>query len=153
MTLRSAAQQGFTLVEMLAVLAIVAVIAGTATLAVGRGGQEAETEARRLSGQLSLAADEALVTQRTLTLDWDERGYRVLVQDDGGEWAPYPIETLGERHDLPRGVRLVSDAARPAPLGLDGAGPGFRMSLSGGGETWGVSFDGLDATASADSGA
>lgn len=145
-------RNGFTLVEMLAVLAVVAVVVGVATLSAGVGDRErdVEIEARRLSGQLALAADEALVTGRTLFLDWDERGYRVLAANAEGALQPYAIETLGDRHDLPGGVRLKSDASRPAPIGAEGQAPGFEMALTAGESVWRVAFDGLDAAASAE---
>jgi type II secretion system protein H len=145
-------RDGFTLVEMLAVLAVVAVVAGVATLGAGIGGRErdVEIEARRLAGQLALAADEALVTGRTLYLDWDDRGYRVVILNAEGAREPYGIETLGERHDLPGGLRLRSDAPRPAPVGAEGQGQPFEMDLEAGRAVWRVAYDGLDATASAE---
>ncbi|RZM09800.1 MAG: type II secretion system protein GspH, partial [Sphingomonas sp.] len=81
--MRRAREAGLTLVEMLVVLAIVGVMASVTLLAAGRGDRasSAESEARRLSVRLRLAADETMVTDRVLALAPDARGYSFVAWD------------------------------------------------------------------------
>lgn len=123
---------------MLVVLAIVGVSAGMVVLAVGgRNDAAAQTEANRFADRLRLAADEALIGGRPVTLTMNPTGY--AFEADGapaGEWA--------ERHELPRGVRL---SARQAELAIDpdGAAPPATMTVRDRDRTWAVTFDGLNA--------
>lgn len=128
-----------TLVEMLVVLAIVGVSAGMVVLAVGGGRNDAaaQTEANRFADRLRLAADEALIAGRPLTLRMNPTGYAF---EAGGA----PVGEWAERHDLPRGVRL---SARQAELLIDpdGAAPPATMTVRDRREIWAVTFDGLNA--------
>lgn len=63
--LRSA---GFTLLELLVVLFVLAMMAGLATFSMGRPGNQLSTEAERLFGVLNLAAEEAVLTNSQLGL-------------------------------------------------------------------------------------
>lgn len=119
---------------MLVVLAIVGISAGIVVLAVGgRDDAAAQTEANRFADRLRLAADEALIAGRPVTLRMNPTGYGF---DGGAEWA--------ERHELPRGVRL---SARQAELIIDpdGAAPPETMTLRDHDRVWAVTFDGLNA--------
>ncbi len=66
---------GFTLIEMLVVLALIGLLAGMAVLSAGASGSTVEREARRLSVTLRLAADESRLQGRVLGLRFDSRGY------------------------------------------------------------------------------
>jgi general secretion pathway protein H len=128
-----------TLVEMLVVLAIVGISAGMVVLAVGGGRSDAaaQTEANRFADRLRLAADEALIAGRPVTLSMNPTGYAFGAGGAPvGEWA--------ERHDLPRGVRL---SPRQAELLIDpdGAAPPATMTVRDRERTWAVTFDGLNA--------
>ncbi len=128
-----------TLVEMLVVLTIVGVSAGMVVLAVGGAGAgaDAQTEANRFADRLRLAADEALIAGRPVTLTMNPTGYAFTTAGSpAGEWA--------ERHELPRGVRL---SARQADLLIDpdGAAPPATMTVRDRDTAWAVTFDGLNA--------
>ncbi len=151
--MKRAPEAGFSLVEILVVLAILAVMAGTAMISLGainRGGQP-ESEAKLFASRLSLAVDEALVTDRQLSLVVDERGYAVQVSADGGrEWLPHPDPLLGARHDLARGIRIETETI-PGRIALrpDAATQAFSIVFRNGDGGWRVTEDGFGAHASA----
>lgn len=66
---------GFTLIEILAVLALIGLLAGMAVLSAGASSSGVAREARRLSATLRLAADESRLQGRVLGLRFDSRGY------------------------------------------------------------------------------
>ncbi len=124
---------GLTLTEMLVTLAILAVMAGVATLSVGAfdrtGG--AEAEARRLAAEITLAADRATLDRRT----------RVLNVRSGG-WT-----LAGAEHELPSGLRLRGDDLEGRTIiAPDGAAPPASFTVEGV-SAWRVTFDGLRASA------
>jgi len=142
-------EAGLTLVEMLVVLAIIGVTAGAVVLAVGRaGGGGAQAEARRLATRLALAADETMVTDRALALDWDTKSYRFL-EWNGKAWVKSGTPAL-EAHDLPGGLKLEIGASRPLPIGADMGGATLEARIGSARDKWRVAFDGVNATAEVD---
>lgn len=136
---------GFTLVEMIVALSLMAIMAGAVVLGMGAGtgGVQAETEARRLADRLQLAADEAMVTERALALDWDADGYAFVTRDSAtGRWTPDRSDALGPRHDLPGGLSLAASGPRGL-IAIDGAPTTLR--LTGGGSGWRIAWDGMNA--------
>ena len=135
-------EAGLTLVEMLVVLAIVAIMAGVVVLGIGSGGgRTAEVEAKRLAARLTLAADEAMVGDRPLAIAWDKGSYRFLVQESG-EWRDDRASAL-EPHRLPTGLMLDATARSPFTIG-NGRPADLRLVAAG--TTWIVHFDGAAAT-------
>lgn len=125
-----AQDRGLTLVEMLVVLAIMAVVAGLATLGLGAGdGAGAEAEARGLAAALEGAADDAMLAGAPRVLVADRRGYAV----DG---AP--------RRDLPLDMRLT--APERLAIRADGAGATATLVVSAPAGDWTIAFDGAAAT-------
>jgi general secretion pathway protein H len=140
---RRARETGLTLVEMLVVLAIVAVMAGIVVLGIGSGGdRNAEVEAKRLAARLTLAADEAMVSDSPLAIAWDKGSYRFLIRD-GGQWRDEPVSAL-EPHTLSRGVAL--DATAKSPFAI-GSGRPTELRLATAKNAWTVHFDGATAKA------
>jgi len=90
MPIQRASQRGFTLIEILVVVFIIAVILGFASLSLsGRAlDDKVQEEARRLTEILRLARDDAGMTG--LELGWlrNEEGYRFVALSDNG-WAEY----------------------------------------------------------------
>lgn len=126
---RGAAEQGLTLVEMLIVLAVVAVAAGATALSLGpRREDSAGAAARQLAAAIQAATDRSIAT-----------GARAVLTIDGGAYA-----LDGARHALPPGVTLLG-AAATLPVAVDDAP--FALTVTDGRDPWCVSFDGLRAAA------
>ncbi|WP_174274072.1 prepilin-type N-terminal cleavage/methylation domain-containing protein [Sphingomonas bacterium] len=144
-------EAGLTLVEMLVVLAIIAVMAGVTVLAIGTGDRDRASgeEARRLAARLRLAADDVRISERRLAFVWDHDGYKFVDWDaKAGAWRADPVEELG-RHDLPRGLRLdAGPGSGSLPIAPDGTGGPIDLKLGTEAARWTIHFDGLDATAS-----
>ena len=92
-------QGGFTLLELLLVVVIVAVMSGLAVLSIAdkqeRGLQQA---AERLVMQLEYLAEEAVFQQRPYGLQFVEQGYRSLVWDElKAEWAVFKGNQSGDK--------------------------------------------------------
>ena len=140
-------QVGFTLVEMLIVLAIVGVMSGMTLLAIGGIGRGArpENEARLFANRLSLASDEALVTDTALSLHIDPEGYAIerwSVEDK--QWVAHPSGLFGKRHELPGGITIkVDDDRDRILLKPDGTGAAFSVAFSDSEKSWRVFDDGL----------
>ncbi len=140
-------EAGFTLVEMLVVLAIVGVTVGATVIGIGAATRSpsAEAEARGLVARIQLAADDAMVTDRPLALRWDAGGYAVVAWDgqdwragDGGAFA---------RHALPAGMRLSIAAPSPTVVGIDGTGVPLTGRIANATDAWTIGYDGLKAVA------
>ena len=89
---------GFTLVEILVVLVILAVAGGVAVVAVQRDDRHlAAREAKRFAGALELAAARAQARNETLGVSAD-RTIRFWRRDSGGDrWLPVDDDVLGAR--------------------------------------------------------
>lgn len=94
---------------MLVVLLLIAVIVSFAVLNAGIGGRDPrlETEARRLTAVLELAAESAVIQSRELGLVLDEDGYQ-FVRLDNGEWLPAAddADRVLRAHGLPEDIHV-----------------------------------------------
>lgn len=82
--------RGYTLIEMLVVVALIALLAGVAVLRM-RGGEPAKLalgEAQRLVALLELWRDEAVETGEPRGVQFDARGWRAFAPDDSARWLP-----------------------------------------------------------------
>lgn len=140
-------QAGFTLVEMLIVLAIVGIMSGMTLLAIGGMGRGAqpENEARLFANRLSLASDDALVTDTALSLHIDAQGYRVEKwSEKDKEWIAHPDRLFGAHHELPAGISMkVAGEPERIMLRPDGTGTPFSVAFSDSERSWRVFDDGL----------
>src|SRR5262245_30728216 len=114
---------GFTLLELLVVVAIIGLLSASVALsfrAIGND-QEMEQETGRLRGLIDLLREEALMQSRDYGLLFTETGYRFYVFDYRQlKWVDPPVDRLLEPHVLRpllsmalvlegREVRLVRD--------------------------------------------
>jgi len=122
--------RGFTLVELLVVLAIIGVVAAAVTVVALPGDEgRARTEARRLAALLESAMRESRASGHAIAWSAERDRYAFWQRGDDGDWVTYPPQSvyrpraLGERielaavridgRELARGERTVF-----APQGL-----------------------------------
>jgi general secretion pathway protein H len=101
---------GFTLVEVLVVLAIVAIAAGVAAVAYdGSDRDRAIREARRFAGALEHAAARAQARSETLGASAEDGTWRFWKRDaDSGRWQPLADDdTVLAAHVLPSAMRVA----------------------------------------------
>lgn len=141
-------EAGLTLVEMLIVLAIVAVMAGAVSIGIGSvtRAPSAEAEAHRLASRLQAAADDAMLGDRLVAFTVQENGYGFATVGSDGKLSPRTDEALGF-HRLPGGMVVTLSVAPPVILGSDGAGRPLAATIESGTQRWQVTYDGLTARA------
>ncbi len=139
---------GMTLIEMMAVLAIIGITAGATVLGIGAAtrGPSVEAEARRLASHIQSVADEAMVEDHGRALTWDETSYAFL-QWNGRGWQS-DGEEQHARHSLPAGIKIsLAPAKPPLPLGVEGSGIPAVVTMRSGEDRWMIVYDGLTTSA------
>ncbi|WKD51163.1 type II secretion system minor pseudopilin GspH [Microbulbifer spongiae] len=116
--------RGFTLVEILVVIVIIATLAGMAFLSLGSSGARVWTgEVQRLSALLQLVADRALIDKAHYGVVLEAESYRVVRFDPATmAWQEPDSALAGARatrfvaHEFPPNVRLevIAEAELPA---------------------------------------
>jgi general secretion pathway protein H len=112
------APRGFTLLELVVVLAIVAIASGIFVAGIARGGPSQEQEARRLASLLELALAEARASGTAFAWSGEAGGYAFWRRDDAGDWVRFPDTSIYRARALPPGmsverVALHTGAMRP----------------------------------------
>ncbi|MDE2305609.1 MAG: type II secretion system minor pseudopilin GspH [Gammaproteobacteria bacterium] len=145
--------RGFTLIEILVVLVIMAVVISIAVLSINVAGRDTQLdqESRRIVGLLDLLHQKALLEGRDFGLLVEPRGYRFLVYDTLREqWMPFDQDPQFRPRSLPAGLgfrleldgrqivlktpdpKLRGDVA-PAPpqiaIAASGEGTPFRLTI------------------------
>ena len=114
---------GFTLLELLVVVAIIGLLAGAVTLSWARSAttERSSEETNRLRSMIDLLHEEALMQTRDYGVMFSETGYRFYVFDyQQLKWVLPPVDRLLEQHALrPQlSMALVLDG-RNVPLVRD----------------------------------
>ena len=157
--------KGFTLVEILVVVVIMAIVISLAVLSIGTTGRDAQLdeESRRIEGLVGLLHERALLEGRDFGLRIEPAAYEFVVYDSRRDrWVPLDQEHEFRRRALPKGVsfqleldsrivvikpmdrNLTSDAT-PAPqlaIAASGEGTPFRLTLLRDGTAARASVDG-----------
>lgn len=122
---RRSPQRGFTLVEILVVVVIIALTAGLAVVAYdGNPRSVAIREATRLAGALEHAAQSAQVRAETLGVSADGGHWRFWRRPDGANgWLPVTDDDVLAPHALPPGIAVLPLAYAGQSLGPDAIVP------------------------------
>jgi general secretion pathway protein H len=131
--------RGFTLVEILVVVVIIAFVTSIAILAVGTTGRDTQLdeETRRIEGLVGLLHERALLEGRDFGLRIEPAAYEFVVYDPNRDrWLTFDQETEFRHRELPKGVSFQ--------LQLDSQieGTPFRLTLMRDGTTAKASVDG-----------
>lgn len=140
--------RGMTLVEILVVLAIIAITASVSVLALGGDSNlRGLAEAKRIEARLQLAADQTMIDGMPRALSITPEEYRFLQFDlSTGRWSPIDDRVLAETFDIPEDMHLRSDDGQSIyPLGADGSGQPFVLNLDWEERSWTIAFDGVTA--------
>ena len=100
---RSAFERGFTLLEIMVVVAIIGIFLGVATLSTDLVGfdRKMDREADRLSTLVRFASEEALMLTHDYGMEFYETGYRFFLYDHAAlEWRLLDGDDVLARRDL-----------------------------------------------------
>src|ERR1700689_4665566 len=145
--------KGFTLVEILVVIVIMAVVISITVLSVSSTGRDSQLdeETRRIEGLIGLLHERALLEGRDFGLRLEPAAYEFVVYDSHRDrWTAFDQEHEFRRRELPKGVSfqlqldsqivvikpidrtLASDEPPPGPqvaIAATGDGTPFRLTL------------------------
>ena len=134
------ASSGFTLIEILVVVAILAIASTAAVLAYDTSDRKsAAREARLFAGALEHAAARAQVRSETLGASTDGNAWRFWRRDpESGRWQPLGDDDILAAHALPDTMTLAStsyggraiDARAIVPLRATGHNDPFTFELA-----------------------
>jgi general secretion pathway protein H len=157
--------RGFTLVEILVVVVIMAVVISLTVLSIGVTGRDSQLdeESRRIEGLVDLLHERALLEGRDFGLRIEPTAYEFVVYEPTRDrWLSLNQESEYRRRDLPKGVsfQLEMDSQvvvlKPLEQSLSGSdpppGPQVAIAASGEGTPFRLTLlrDGTRAHASVD---
>lgn len=109
---RKAGTSGFTLVELMVVLAIMALAATAVVLTIAGEERTVRSEADRLAARLAAARDMAVIEGRSVAVHFAPSGYGFERRIDG-TWQPLPGRAF-EQRAWPADVRFDAESGRGA---------------------------------------
>ncbi len=101
--------QGFTLVEILVVVVIMAIVISLAVLSIGVAGRDSQLddETRRIAGLVGLLHERALLEGRDFGMRIEPAAYEFLVYDTRRDrWFSFDQEREFRHRELPKGVNF-----------------------------------------------
>ena len=146
--------KGFTLVEILVVVVIMAVVIALAVLSIGTTGRDSQLdeESRRIEGLVDILHERALLEGRDFGLRIEPTGYEFAVYDaDRDRWLTLNDEQEFRHRELPKGVSfhlqmdsvevvlkpverdVLTDTPPPPPqvaIAASGDGTPFKLTLT-----------------------
>ena len=99
--------RGFTLLEVLAVLFIIGIIASFVGLSVGqRSSRAAQEEAERLYSLVQVAGEESVLQGRELAVEFTRESYRFLELTNDNQWVLIEEDTFFRERKFPPDVNI-----------------------------------------------
>ena len=154
--LPQARPRGFTLVEVLVAVTVIAIAAGAAVVA-WRGDPriDAAREARRFAGALEYAAARAQWRRETLAVQADGRGWRFLQRTDAARWSTIVDDEVLAPRTLPEPLSILpmQYAGQPVapgaliPLHASGRNEPYAFVVAGGTSRLAVAADPMNRVA------
>jgi general secretion pathway protein H len=148
--------EGFTLLELLVVLVLIAVVTSVISISVTPDPRQSLTEqAQRLGLLLSLASDEARLRQQPISWEGDLNGYR-FVTEAGGErqllsnddelrertWQrPLTLLSITREGQLPQALLSQDAPALRLPIAREWVQPRWKIEMADGSADVIVDFD------------
>jgi general secretion pathway protein H len=139
---RRFAEHGFTLVEMMVVLAILALAATAVILTIGPGGANAEHQAARFAARVAVLRDRSVIEGRGLGLWVTASGFGFEQRRDG-QWQPLDEGRLAPR-DWDAGTAVSVNGASQARISFNRVGlpdRALRVDLTAGDDSASVRVD------------
>ncbi len=98
---------GFTLIEIMVVIAIMGIMLGLGMFAFGDGGlsEKLEQESQRLYGLIKLAQEESILQSKELAVELDRDGY-VFKQLYNDKWVDISSDKIFRKRSLTAGIEL-----------------------------------------------
>ena len=128
---------GFTLVELMVAVLVMALLASAVMLTAGSGGAQASEAAARFAGRIAAARDQAILTGRPVSVWVSASGYG-FDSFQAGHWQPMTVKPF-RTEDWGKGVRLASGKGERTRVRFDSLGiPDQPLSL-------GLTADGREA--------
>lgn len=138
---------GFTLIEVLVVVAIIVIIVGLVGVQLMRGPADiVKEESEHLALLLRAAREEAILQGRVFAFSAERESYRFLRLERNGRLKATGSDDLLRPQRLPAGIVIealqiegAGDAARDGVVFQpSGELPAFRVVIAGGGARWSV---------------
>ena len=103
-------RNGFTLIELRAVMLLMALIAGVVVMSTGARGQGPRPDAERLASRLAAARDSAITGARPVSF-WASRSGYGFETYQGGQWQPVAVKPF-DPVDWKDGTQIESGRTR-----------------------------------------